>query len=65
VSGYLVEFLAGSKIVLRARTRAAKLHVSARALRPGTYRWVVWGLNNRGAPTGKPLVDSSVRIRRG
>jgi len=62
-SGYLIEFRSGSKIVLRARTSAARLHVSRKRLRRGRYRWLVWVLNHAGSPVGKPLVDSNVRIR--
>ena len=62
-SGYLIEFRSGSKIVLRARTSAARLHVTRKRLRRGRYRWLVWVLNHAGSPVGKPLVDSNVRIR--
>jgi hypothetical protein len=62
-SGYLIEFRSGSKLVLRARTWAARLHVSPKRLRRGRYRWSVWALNHSGSPAGKPLVDSNVRIR--
>jgi hypothetical protein len=62
-SGYLIEFRSGSKLVLRARTRAARLHVSRNRLHRGRYRWSVWALNHAGSPAGKPLVDSNVRIR--
>jgi hypothetical protein len=62
-SGYLIEFRSGSKLVLRVRTRAARLHVSRRRLHRGRYRWLVWALNHAGSPAGAPLVDSSVRIR--
>ena len=62
-SGYLVEFRAGSKVVLRARTRAARLHVLARQLRRGRYRWLVWVVGTSGSPVGKPIVDSNVTIR--
>jgi hypothetical protein len=63
VSGYLIEFRSGSKLVLRARARAARLHVSRKRLPRGRYRWFVWALNQAGSPTGKPLVDSNVRVR--
>jgi hypothetical protein len=59
--GYLVEFLAGSKVVLRVRTRAAKLHVSQ--LHRGRYRWLVWRVGKSGSPIGKPLVDSNLKVR--
>jgi hypothetical protein len=62
-SGYLVEFRSGSKLVLRAHTRTARLRVSTKQLRRGHYRWQVWALNQAGARIGKPLVDSAVRIR--
>ena len=62
-SGYLIEFRSGSKLVLRVRTRAARLHVSRRRLHRGRYRWLVWALNHAGSPAGKPLVASNVRIR--
>ena len=62
-SGYLIEFRSDSKLVLRARTRAARLHVSRKRLHRGRYRWSVWALNRAGSPAGKPLVDSNVRIR--
>jgi hypothetical protein len=62
-SGYLIEFRSGSKLVLRVRTRAARLHVSRRRLNRGRYRWLVWALNKAGSPAGEPLVDSRVRIR--
>jgi hypothetical protein len=62
-SGYLIEFRSGSKLVLRARTRAARLHVLRKRLHRGRYRWLVWALNHAGSPTGKPLVDSNVRVR--
>lgn len=61
--GYLVEFLAGSKVALKVRTRAARLRLSVKQLRPGRYRWVVWQTGTSGAPIGKPLVDSNVRVR--
>ena len=63
VSGYLIEFRSGSKLVLSVRTRAARLHVSRRRLHRGRYRWLVWALNNSGSSAGKPLVDSRVRIQ--
>jgi hypothetical protein len=59
--GYLVEFLVGSKVVLRVRTRAAKLHVSQ--LHRGRYRWLVWRVGKSGSPIGKPLVDSNLKVR--
>jgi hypothetical protein len=62
-TGYLVEFRAGSKVVLRARTRAARLHLLARQLHPGRYRWLIWRVGKSGSPIGKPLVDSGVRVR--
>ena len=62
-SGYLIVFRSGSKLVLRVRTRAARLHVSRRRLNRGRYRWLVWALNKAGSPAGEPLVDSRVRIR--
>lgn len=62
-SGYLIEFRSGSKLILRARRRAARLHVSRKQLHRGRYRWLVWALNSTGSATGKPLVDSNVRIR--
>jgi hypothetical protein len=62
-SGYVVEFRSGSKLVLRAHTRTARLRVSTKQLRRGHYRWQVWALNQAGARIGKPLVDSAVRIR--
>ena len=62
-TGYLIEFRSGSKLVLRARTWAARLHVSRKGLPRGRYRWLVWALNHAGSPAGKPLVDSNVRIR--
>jgi hypothetical protein len=62
-SGYLVEFRSGSEVVLRARTRAAKLRVLARQLRRGRYRWLVWVVGKSGSPVGKPIVDSNVTIR--
>jgi hypothetical protein len=61
--GYLIEFRSGSKLVLHVRTRFARLHVSRTRLQRGRYRWLVWALNSSGSPTGKPLVDSNVRIR--
>jgi hypothetical protein len=63
VSGYLVEFRAGSKVVLRARTRSARLHVSRKRLPRGRYRWLVWALTSAGSPASTPLVDSKVTIR--
>jgi hypothetical protein len=62
-SGYLVEFRSGSKLVLRVRTRVARLHVLRKQLHRGRYRWLVWALNSAGSPAGKPLVDSNVRIQ--
>jgi hypothetical protein len=61
--GYLVEFLTGSKVVLRTHTRAARLRLSAKQLHRGRYRWLVWQLGEAGAPIGKPLVDSKVTVR--
>jgi hypothetical protein len=61
--GYLIEFRSGSKLVLRVRARFARLHVSRTRLRRGRYRWLVWALDSAGSRTGKPLVDSNVRIR--
>jgi hypothetical protein len=63
VTVYRVEFRSGSRLVLRVRTRAARLHVLRKQLRPGRYRWLVWGLNRAGSPVGKPLVDAKVRVR--
>jgi len=63
VSGYRVEFRSGSNLVLRVSTRAPTLRVSATQLRPGRYRWLVWGLDRAGAAVGKPLVNAVVRIR--
>jgi hypothetical protein len=60
---YLVEFLAGSKVVLRLHTRAARLRISAKQLHRGRYRWLVWQLGAAAAPIGKPLVDSKVSVR--
>jgi hypothetical protein len=62
-SGYLIEFRSGAKLILRVRTRAARLHLSRKQLHRGRYRWLVWALNHSGSPAGKPLVDSNVRIR--
>ncbi len=61
--GYLVEFLAGSKVALRVRTRAARLRLSAKQLHRGRYRWLVWQLGAAGAPIGEPLVDAKVSVR--
>jgi hypothetical protein len=61
--GYLIEFRSGFKLVLRVRTRAARLHVSRRQLHRGRYRWYVWALDHQGSPAGKPLVDVVVRVR--
>ena len=61
--GYLIEFRSGSKLVLRTHSKVARLHVSKRQLRPGRYRWYVWALDRGSSPVGKPLVDSTVRIR--
>ena len=62
-NGYLVEFRTGSKLALRVRTRAPRLHVSAAQLRRGHYRWLVWVIGTSGSPIGKPLVDSTVTVR--
>jgi hypothetical protein len=62
-SGYLIEFRSGSKLVLRVRTRAARLHFSRRRLHHGRYRWLVWALNHAGSRVGEPLVVSIVRIQ--
>jgi hypothetical protein len=60
--GYLVEFLTGSKVVLRVRTRAARLHVSPKQLHRGRYRWLVWRVGTSGSPIGRPLVDSNLKV---
>jgi hypothetical protein len=61
--GYLVEFRAGSKVVVRVRTRAARLHVSPKQLHRGRYRWLVWRVSASGSPMGRPLVDSNLKVR--
>jgi hypothetical protein len=60
--GYLVEFLTGSKVVLRVRTRAARLHVSPKRLHRGRYRWLVWRVGTSGSPISRPLVDSNLKV---
>jgi hypothetical protein len=62
-TGYLVEFFAGSKVVVRVRTRTARLHITARQLHRGRYRWLVWRVGKSDSPIGKPVVDSNVTIR--
>jgi hypothetical protein len=61
--GYRVEFRNGPKLVLRVRTRAARLRLSQAQLRPGRYHWFVWRLNQRGTPIGAALVDATLKVR--
>jgi hypothetical protein len=61
--GYRVEFRNGPKLVLRVRTRAARLRLSLAQLRPGRYHWFVWRLNQRGTPIGAALVDATLKVR--
>ena len=61
--GYRVEFRADSKLVLRVRTRNARLLMARARLRPGSYRWLVWRLDHRGVAVGHALVDATVAIR--
>jgi hypothetical protein len=61
--GYKVEFRSGSRVVLQARSKIARLHVPVGKLHPGSYRWIVWRLNRHGVPDGPALIDATVRIR--
>jgi hypothetical protein len=61
-AAYRIEFTDGGRLVLARTANAARLHVAASALAPGTYRWRVWALDGKGARIGAPIVDASVRI---
>ena len=60
---YRVEFLLGTRVVHTATTSTPRLHVAARSLPPGRYRWRVWSLDRSGGRVGRALVDASVNIR--
>jgi hypothetical protein len=61
--GYRIEFRLGSRIVLRVRTRRARLRVARARLPQGRYHWLVWRLNHRGTPVGAPIVDATLAMR--
>ena len=60
---YQIEFVRGTRVIHMATTGAARLHVAAGDLPPGSYRWRVWALDESGARVGKALVDAAVTIR--
>jgi hypothetical protein len=60
---YRVEFLLGARVVHTAKTSVPRLHVTAKELPPGSYRWRVWALDGSGARVGPAVVNASVTIR--
>jgi hypothetical protein len=59
---YRVQFLRGARVVHTAETSVPRLHVTAAALPPGSYRWRVWPLDKSGARAGSAIVDAAVTI---